>query len=162
MSVMSREIWKRTNKYSIIKEIAFMRRRPQRRRPARRTPKRRMRTVSRPQQAAQEKLFTFHTVVFLGLITLMCFSVILIQSYRINRVNIQINKLQAKLEDARMLNDSLEGQLLSTQNLKKVENIAKNTYGMVEPKKKDYVAVDMNDSGKDSKTSNSGNNTARK
>lgn len=139
-----------------------MRRRQSRRRPNHRNSKRRIRTVARPQTVSQEKLFTFHTVVFLGLITLMCFSVILIQSYRINRVNIQINKLQTKLEEARMLNDSLEGQLLSTQNLKKVENIAKNTYGMVEPKKKDYVAVDINDSDNDSKASNSGNNTARK
>ena len=92
---------------------------------------------------------------------MMCLAVIAIQSARINRVNIQINRLQAKLEDAQMMNDSLEGQLLSTKNLKKVENIAKNQYGMVEPKKKDYVAVDMNESDDGKQTANSGNSAKR-
>lgn len=140
-----------------------MRRRRQRRRPVRRTSK----TVNtaarqrRPQANTGEKLFSFHTVVFLGILVLICSSVILIQSARINRINIQINSLQAKLEDARMLNDSLEGQLLSTKNLKKVENIAKNTYGMVEPKKKDYVAVNMSENTEETHTANSGNSAKK-
>ncbi len=140
-----------------------MRRRRSARRPARRTASSGRKTVRRQAHRGpvEEKLFTFHTVLFLGFVTMMCLAVIAIQSARINRVNIQINRLQAKLEDAQMMNDSLEGQLLSTKNLKKVENIAKNQYGMVEPKKKDYVAVDMNESDDGKQTANSGNSAKR-
>ena len=132
-----------------------MKRRQSGRRPAARTATGRNRTAKRPAgRRPQEKLFTLPTTLFFAVLIFMCFSVIAVQSYRINKANIQINRLQAKLEDARMLNDSLEGQLLSKKNLKNVERIAKDEYGMVEPRKKDYVAVDMNDSNKEKQTAN--------
>lgn len=95
------------------------------------------------EQKKNEKVFTFDTVLFLCLIAAILLSVITWQSYRINRTDIEISKLENQLKDAKMLNDSLEGKLLAKRDLNKVQKVATEKYGMIKPGNSYFVAVNV-------------------
>lgn len=107
----------------------------------------------------EEKIFTFETVLFLFLIAAICISILSWQNYRINRTDIEISKLEAQLKEAKMLNDSLEGKLLAKRDLKKVQRIATEKYGMIKPNNSYFVAVDVNPDNKETVSSAVGTNT---
>ncbi len=92
-----------------------------------------------------EKIFTIDTVLFLFLVASICVSLITWQSYRINRTDIEISKLENELKEVQMLNDSLEGKLLAKRDLKKVQKTATEKYGMIKPSSSYFVAVDVKD-----------------
>ncbi len=93
----------------------------------------------------EEKIFTIDTVLFLFLIASICVSLITWQSYRINRTDIAISKLESELKEVQMLNDSLEGKLLAKRDLKEVQKVATEKYGMIKPSSSSFVAVDVTD-----------------
>jgi cell division protein FtsB len=58
---------------------------------------------------------------------------ILFQHSRINNVNKYIVQFEKDLKEIQMINDTKEGQLLSSLDLNYIENYAKDELGMVEP-----------------------------
>ncbi|SHE55853.1 hypothetical protein [Alkalibacter saccharofermentans] len=58
---------------------------------------------------------------------------ILFQHSRINNINKYIVQFEKDLKEIQMINDTKEGQLLSSLDLNYIENYAKDELGMVEP-----------------------------
>jgi len=102
---------------------------------------------SRRNKKAEEKIFTFDTVLFLCIVAAILISLVSWQNYRINRTDIQISKLQSELKEAKMLNDSLEGKLLAKRDLNKVQEVATKKYGMIKPGNSYFVAVNIEGDG---------------
>ncbi len=71
-------------------------------------------------------------------------SLLMLQSYRINNVNIAISDLKTKIEETQMINDSLHGKVLSKRDLNKIEKIAIERYGMIKPSNKKFTYVAIN------------------
>lgn len=71
-------------------------------------------------------------------------SLLMLQSYRINNVNIAISELKINIEQTQMMNDSLHGKVLSKRDLNKIEKIAIERYGMIKPSNKKFTYVAIN------------------
>src|SRR5690554_4675255 len=59
--------------------------------------------------------------------------IVLFQYAKLNIINQEIISLEQEINSIYMLNDSVEGDLIASQDLNKIEQIAKDKLGMVEP-----------------------------
>jgi len=64
---------------------------------------------------------------------------VLFQHSRINAVNKDIVQLEKDLKEIQMINDTKEGQLLSSLDLNYIESYAKEELGMIEPDGEQYT-----------------------
>ncbi|HCX63668.1 MAG TPA: hypothetical protein DHN33_00460 [Eubacteriaceae bacterium] len=86
----------------------------------------------RMKKSARRKCILFVLIIFaLGLS-------VLYQHSRINDVNREIVALEHELEEVRMLNDNLEGEIMAGLDLNYIERYAKEELGMVRPEKDQY------------------------
>ncbi|MBF7097123.1 septum formation initiator family protein [Alkalibacter mobilis] len=69
---------------------------------------------------------------------------VLFQYSRINAVNKEIIALENDLKEIQMINDSKEGQILSSLDLNYIETYAKDTLGMVSPENEQYTYMAIN------------------
>jgi cell division protein FtsB len=70
---------------------------------------------------------------------------ILYQYSRINAVNQDIVRMEKELKEIQMINDSKEGQIVSSLDLNHIEHYAKDVLGMVEPANNQYTTLAIND-----------------
>ncbi|HHT51283.1 MAG TPA: hypothetical protein GXZ78_07475 [Eubacteriaceae bacterium] len=71
---------------------------------------------------------------------------ILIQYANINIINKEINSLERELQRLHMLNDSAEGELLASADLKKIEKIAREELGMIDPAPEQMTIIEIQNS----------------
>ncbi|QSX08926.1 septum formation initiator family protein [Alkalibacter rhizosphaerae] len=70
---------------------------------------------------------------------------VLYQYSRINAVNQDIVQMEKDLKEIQMINDSKEGQIVSSLDLNHIENYAKSVLGMVEPASDQYTYLAINE-----------------
>lgn len=80
------------------------------------------------------------TYVFIGFLLALA---ILFQYTKLNTINQEIISLENELEQVNRLNDSLEGEIIANENLKRVEKIAKEELGMVEPTAEQMIPIEI-------------------
>ncbi len=68
---------------------------------------------------------------------------ILFQYAKLNTINQEIISLEDELEQVNRLNDSLEGEIIANEDLQKIEKIAKEELGMVEPTAEQMTPIEI-------------------
>lgn len=82
-------------------------------------------------------------IVLAAIIIFVIGLLVLIQHAIILKMDNDVRNLQSTLEQQQAVNDSKEGQLVSSQNLATIEATARG-YGMTEPATTQYVYVTLN------------------
>lgn len=77
------------------------------------------------------------SILFLFALSLM----LIFQHTKITTANNELMRLEKELKEIQMLNDSKEGELLGSQDLNIIEEIAKKELGMVEAKADQYTYI---------------------
>lgn len=106
-----------------------------------------MKKVRLKNQQKPKRVFRTRLVSFFILVVLLS-SVLMLQYYRITKINLSIRDLEDKVKNQEMLNDSIQGELLAKRDLDKIEKIATKEYGMVKSvgQKATYVSVNYDTS----------------
>lgn len=100
-------------------------------------PKKQRKKKSKIQKYKKVKYFAFTIIGCIIAIT------ILIQYAELNIINKEINLLEKELQELHMINDSVEGELLASSDLKRIENIARNELGMTEPTSEQMTIIEI-------------------
>lgn len=102
-------------------------------------------------------------LTFIGIGFLMALA-ILFQYAQLSAIHQEILTLENQLEELNKLSDSMEGEVLVSEDLERVEKIAKEELGMIEPSAKQMTMIEIQentnndielDTANTSKTSNS-------
>lgn len=102
-------------------------------------PKKRLKKKNKIKKYKKAKYVTF---IIIGLVIAIT---ILIQYAKLNIINQEINSLEKELQELHMLNDSFEGELLASEDLKRIEQVAKKDLGMIEPTPEQMTIIDIQD-----------------
>lgn len=81
---------------------------------------------------------------------------VLYQYSRINQVNQDIVSMEKELKEIQMINDSKEGQLVSSLDLDHIETYAKEQLGMVDPAGEQYTYLAINEGATNAQADGSG------
>jgi cell division protein FtsB len=103
-------------------------------------PKKQIKKKTRIKKYKKVKYITFTLIGFIIAIT------ILVQYAELNIVNQEINLLEKELQELHMLNDSVEGELLASEDLKIIEKIAREELGMIEPTSEQMTIIEIQNS----------------
>lgn len=108
---------------------------------SRHTPNGRPNKAERSRKKSKKKQMNGMSYVMMAaaLLFIVCL-LILIQHNIISSLDNQVRNLESTLSEQQSLNDSKEGQLISSRNLETVETAARG-YGMTEPQADQYVYV---------------------
>lgn len=99
----------------------------------------------KPRKKAMKPVSKLGYLFIVGISFILC-TMLLTQHTRINTINNEIIRLEGELKEAKMLNDSKEGSLLSSFDLEAIEKTAKEELGMVEPTPEQYTYIAVKDS----------------
>ena len=106
--------------------------------------------IQRPQKQRKRKpkIKKYKKVKYISfiMIGLIIGIAILIQYANINIINKEINSLEKELQKLNMLNDSAEGELLASEDLKKIEKVAREELGMVDPGPEQMTIIQIQNS----------------
>ncbi|MCR1898014.1 hypothetical protein NSA47_03295 [Irregularibacter muris] len=97
-------------------------------------------THAKTKRIVKVKYMAFTMLIFVVALT------ILFQYTKLNTMNAEILNLEQELNELHMLTDSVEGQLLASEDLGKIEDIAKNQLGMIEPTAEQMVPIKVSHS----------------
>lgn len=100
-------------------------------------PKRRTKSQNKMKRKKKVKYLTFTAIGFLMALF------ILFQYTQLSAVNQEILTLENQLEEVNKLSDSMEGEILVSEDLKKIEKIAKEELGMIEPSAKQMTTIEI-------------------
>ncbi|WHE08424.1 cell division protein FtsL [Thermoanaerobacterium thermosaccharolyticum] len=86
-----------------------------------------------------KKLKNLMLIVFIGFLSLT----VLFRYALIYQKSVALSKMEAKVSEIENLNQQLEVKIASMKDLQRIENIAKNQLGMVEPEKGQIVYMSV-------------------
>ncbi len=94
-------------------------------------PKRKVRTKAQPKKRIKNKQkVKYVSFILFGLLIALT---ILYQYAKLNIINQEILSLEQEINNVYMVNDSVEGDLIASEDLSRIERIAKDKLGMIEP-----------------------------
>ncbi|RBP45550.1 septum formation initiator family protein [Garciella nitratireducens] len=82
----------------------------------------------------------FITYTFIGFLLAL---VVLFQYVKLNNISQEIIFLEKELKQLNKLNDSLEGEMIANEDLQRIEKIAKEELGMVEPNENQMIPIEI-------------------
>lgn len=103
-------------------------------------PKKQIKNKPKIKKYKKAKYITFTIIGFIIAIT------ILFQYAGLNIINQEINLLEKELQELHMINDSVEGEILASEDLKRIEKIAREELGMIEPTSEQMTIIEIQDS----------------
>ena|SRR5690554_3327524 len=104
-------------------------------------PKRKVRTNTKSKRKTNRKLrVKYITFTVFGMLIALT---ILFQYAKLNMINQEILTLESEINQIYMLNDSVEGNLLASGDLSKIEELAKDRLGMVEPTSEQMTTIEV-------------------